>query len=117
MHLPDQILESLFELAALLGQQNDYEEILRLTSQKAASFLNAETAIIMMINPRTRQTIKTFFKKEHGVDPGKYNTVQTFVSGWVIKNNQPFESPDIRTDGRFAKNLFKSIPSTSVLAL
>jgi hypothetical protein len=48
-----QKLATLVELAAVLSQQNEYEEILRVVAQKAAGLLNAETAVIMMINPQT----------------------------------------------------------------
>ncbi len=56
-----QKLENLVEVAAVLSQQNEYEEILRVVAQKVAGLLNAETAVIMMINPQTRQTVKTIF--------------------------------------------------------
>ena len=47
-------LESLLELAQILGQQGDFSEVLRLVVEKAASLAHAEAALIMMINPRTR---------------------------------------------------------------
>ena len=33
-------LESLLDLAQLLGQQNDYEEVLRLVAEKASNLVN-----------------------------------------------------------------------------
>jgi len=36
-------LESLLELASILEQQNDFQEVLRLVTQKAASLMEAET--------------------------------------------------------------------------
>ena len=47
-------LESLVELAQMLGQQNDYEEVLRLVVEKASSLVNSDASLIMMINPKTR---------------------------------------------------------------
>ena len=112
-----QKLERLFELASILGQQNDYQEILRLISQKASSLLDAQNAILMMINPRTRQTVKTIFNEVgEGNQPG-FNGLQTHVSGWVIKNKQSFKSENIKTDKRFSKNLFKDISIESVLGV
>ena len=49
-------LDSLLELAMLLGQQNDFQEILRLTMKKVVSLCNTDFALIMMINPQTRNT-------------------------------------------------------------
>ncbi len=57
--------EILFELAAILGHQNDFEGILRLVSTKTCVLVDAEAASIMMINPRTQDTIKTIVKKAH----------------------------------------------------
>ncbi len=57
-------LESLIELASVLAKQNDYQETLRLVAEKASSLLKAETTLIMMINPRTRETVKTLYKED-----------------------------------------------------
>ena len=56
--------DALFELAQTLCHQNNFEEILRLITQKAANLLDAEIASIMMINPRTHQTLKTVFSEK-----------------------------------------------------
>ena len=52
-------IESLIELATILEQQNDFQEILRIVTRKATNLLQAETALVMMINPQTRETVKT----------------------------------------------------------
>ncbi len=109
-------MESIFELADLLGRQNDFQEILRLVAQKAASLLQAETASIMMINPQTRHTVKTILQEGDGVEDQRYHTVHTHVGGWVIKQQQPFASADLKTDARFAKKLFEHSPVAAVLA-
>jgi transcriptional regulator with GAF, ATPase, and Fis domain len=58
----NQRLAVLVEVAEILGQESDFHEILRLVANKAASLLSAEIALIMMINPLTRQTVKTVIK-------------------------------------------------------
>jgi transcriptional regulator with GAF, ATPase, and Fis domain len=112
-----QKLERLVELAAILSRQNDFQEVLRLTAQKAAILLQGETAALMMINPRTRQTVKTVFKEIPEGDQPDYHALQIQVSGWVIKNNRSFMSEDICSDSRFSKNLFSGIPIKSVLGV
>jgi len=52
-------MESLTDLAEILCEQNDFDEVLRLVALKATSFFKAQSTSLMMINPRTRQTIKT----------------------------------------------------------
>jgi len=46
--------ESLFELAVILGRQNEFKEILRIVSTKASALVGADVASILMINPQTR---------------------------------------------------------------
>lgn len=111
-------LESLIELASILEQQNDYEEVLRLVTQKASNLMRAEVVLIMMINPQTRQTVKTVYKEGKGVDEvhnRQYHFMHTNISGWVIENNRAFLTEDINIDHRFRKHLFKSISLKSVM--
>ncbi len=116
MESETQKLENLIELAAVLSQQNDFQEILRVVAQKAASLLNAEAATIMMINPQTRQTVKTIFKEEGAGLDRRHHAVHTHVGGWVIKKQQPFASANLKADDRFAKSLFENLPEQAVLA-
>lgn len=109
--------ESLLELAVILSQQTDFQEILRVTAQKAASLLNAETATIMMINPQTRNTVRTVMREGREDDPQQFHAVQTHVSGWIIKHQRPFASADLKTDPSFARNLFAGIPIKTALGV
>ncbi|MFQ5864485.1 MAG: hypothetical protein ACE5IW_04560 [bacterium] len=59
--MENQKSDKLVELALILSQQNDYEEILRLVAQKAAGLMRADMALIMMINSQTRETVKTIY--------------------------------------------------------
>ena len=110
-------LESLLELASILEQQNDFQEVLRLTTQKAATLMEAETALIMMINPSTRETIKTIFREERGTNNKRYQFVHTYFSGWVLENRQAFVSEDIQNDSRFNKDILKGLPLKSVMCV
>ena len=53
-------LESIIELVQILNQQSSFEEILRIICVKAIQLLDADSAKVMMLNPQTKQTIKTF---------------------------------------------------------
>ncbi|NIS39086.1 GAF domain-containing protein [Candidatus Saccharibacteria bacterium] len=109
--------EVLFELAAILGQQNDFEEILRLISSKACTLIDAELASIMMINPRTQNTVKTIVKEGSPSKSKYYQLVQTNVIGWVATTKKSFLSPDIKKDSRFRKGLFKDEAVHSVICV
>ena len=53
--------EDLIEFAKILGQQTDFKEIIRLVANSTAQLLNADIALILMLNPDTHKTIKTIF--------------------------------------------------------
>lgn len=108
-------LESLINLASVLAQQSDYEQVLRLVVQKASSLMNADDALIMMINPQTRQTIKTLYKTGIENKNRQYQLVHLNISGWVIQHNQSLLTENIHKDTRFRRNLFKNVPVKSVV--
>jgi Nif-specific regulatory protein len=107
-------LDSLLELASILEQQNDFQEVLRLTTQKAASLMEAETALVMMINPSTRETVKTIYREDRGTDNKSYQFIHTYFSGWVFDNRQGFLAENIQTDTRFNNDILKGLPLKSV---
>ena len=73
-----QKLESIIDMASVLSKQSDFQEILRLVTQKAAALFNAETALVMMINPSTRETVKTLYREGGGPDSRPYQLLHTF---------------------------------------
>jgi len=110
-------LESLIELASVLANQNDFHETLRLVTEEASGLLKAETTLIMMINPRTRETVKTLYKDVEESENEPYKFVHAYLSGWTIANNTGFLSENIREDSRFNKELFKDINLQSVMCV
>ena len=109
-------LESLIELAQILGQQSDYEEVLRLVVEKASQLVNSDSALVMMINPKTRDTIKTIYSERNSEDTQNH-FVHINISGWVILNNSSLLSADIKSDNRFRKNLFEKTNAKSALCV
>jgi transcriptional regulator with GAF, ATPase, and Fis domain len=108
-------VESLIDLASILENEGDYQQILQLISQKAAIYFQSDFAIIMMINPQTHQTVKTIFSEGEKTNRDKNRIVHTNVCGWVIKNNETLMSVNIKKDNRFRKNLLKNSSYISVL--
>ena len=109
-------LESLIELAQILGRQSDYEEVIRLVVEKASSLVNSDSALIMMINPKTRNTIKTIYA-ERKIDDEQNHFIHTNISGWVVLNNRSLLSENIKTDIRFRKKLFDKFQTKSVICV
>jgi transcriptional regulator with GAF, ATPase, and Fis domain len=107
----------LIDLAYALSQQNHFEEILRLVAQRTAALLHGQTALIMMVNPQTRQTVKTVVREGREDQEVKYRAVQDQINGWIMKFNQPLLSQDIKNDPRFAKVKFGDLAIKSVVAV
>jgi len=110
-------LYALIELASLLSQQSDFQEVLRLITQKASAIIKCDYALIMMLNPRTHQTVKTIFAEGKEPRDKKNHFVHTNITGWVINNNCSFLTKDIHSDNRFQKNLFKNMEIRSAICV
>lgn len=110
-------LNQIMEMALMLGQQNDFQEILRLTTQKAAIIVNSEEALIMMLNPQTHQTVKTIYSKDSEVSKQRDHLAHISVSGWVMKYQQSLLSEDIKTDIRFRQSRFKDTSMKTVMCV
>jgi Nif-specific regulatory protein len=110
-------LYSLIELASVLGQQADFQEVLRLITQKALTIVKCDYALIMMLNPRTHQTVKTIFAEGNESRNKKNHFLHTNITGWVINNNRAFLTRDIHSDKRFQKNLFKNLEIRSAICV
>lgn len=110
-------LAQLLDLAELLSQQHSFEEILRMVAQQTAALLQAQTTLIMMMNPQTRETIKTVVREGRVADDRRYHVVQKQISGWLIKYDQPLLSPDLSKDARFAHAKFANLPVKSAMAV
>ena len=109
--------ESLFELATVLGRQNEFNEILRIVSTKASTLVDADVATIMMLNPHTQDTIKTIYKDGNETNDKHEKLVRTNVIGLMLKDKQPFFSANLGKDQRFRKDLFKATTIKSVIAV
>ena len=106
--------KNLLELAKILGQQTEYKEVLRLVANKASQLLKADLALILMLNPDTRKTVKTIYKNGQSIEQKEYRKIHSYVSGWIINNQQPIFSEDIQNDKRFASGLFENTPIKAV---
>jgi transcriptional regulator with GAF, ATPase, and Fis domain len=103
MDRASQKLENLLELAIILGQQNDFQEALRVIVQHATALFDADIASILVLNPATQHTIKTIMKEGESLEQKRLRHAQSAIAGWVLKNKQPFLSADLETDDRFVE--------------
>ena len=93
--------ENLLELAQVMNQQIDFEEILNVLTKRSADMLKAEVVLILMVNPRTHKTVKTIFNEGQKNSGRKYRLAQNLISGWVMDNEKSLLINDIESDDRF----------------
>jgi transcriptional regulator with GAF, ATPase, and Fis domain len=103
-----QKLEELVDLAALLNRQNEIPEAIRLIADKAASFFQAEKSFLLLVNPRTRETVRTVNRLAGRSADAALHEVQTYTSGWIIRYQQNLLSEDLSQDDRFKAVVFKN---------
>lgn len=113
--IPNQ--DNLLELAKTLIRQTNFQEVLRLVANKSSQFLRADQALILMVNPATRETIKTIMRNGKSMESDNCREIYTNVSGWILHYKKSFLSKDIHKDKRFSKDLFKSINVTSIIGV
>lgn len=109
-------LESILELASLLNEQKDFEEILRVTTSKASEIFNSSSASIVMVNPTTDHTIKTIIRNGEEFGKRRQHLIQTNVIGWMNKHNSSFISQNLKSDDRFRSYIFDDYDSCSVIS-
>lgn len=93
----------LLDFVVMLSSQSNFEEILRLTAHKTTDILRAESALVMMINPGTHETIKTVIHEGKKADSPGLDSLESQITGWMMENQPSFISADIKQDDRFAK--------------
>ena len=109
-----ELLQQQFEFAKILRQQTNFQEVLRLVAHNSTQMLKADLAIILMLNPDTRETMKTLYKDGKSIEQKGYQDIHIHVGGWITSKSKPFLSPNIQKDDRFVKGLFDSVPVKSV---
>ena len=109
--------EDLFEFAKILSYQTDFNEVLRLVAHQSTQFLRADLALILMVNPDTRETVKTVMRDGKYSEQEEYRTIHINVGGWIINYRKSFFSKDIHNDKRFLKGQFDDVVVKSVIGV
>ncbi len=108
------ILPTLIEMAKNLGQQTNFKETLRVVAHQSAHLLEADLALVLMLNPETRETVRTIVRDGKSIEQKEYREIHIHVGGWIISKGTFFISKDIQRENRFARGLFDNVPAKSV---
>jgi transcriptional regulator with GAF, ATPase, and Fis domain len=108
--------ETLFELISILNNLNDFDEIVRLLTEKITTGLQADAAFIMMVNPDTQRTIKTaMYTGSIQIDKNIRN-LKMQITGWMSNNESSLLSENIIKDDRFLNLKLNDLDIQSVIA-
>jgi len=101
----------------MLAQQTDYNEMLRLVAHQAAKSVYADLALVIMVNPDTRETIKTVIRHGRYAGQDEYREININVGGWILNYKKTFISQNIHRDDRFEKGTFENKELFSVIGV
>jgi transcriptional regulator with GAF, ATPase, and Fis domain len=102
------ILDKIIEIAEVLNHESAFEEMLRVISEKTLQLFDCDYVHILVLNPQTKNTVKTVIKDERKLNLSSLHLVNINISGWVLKNKKSFISNDLPNDNRFAAGLLKN---------
>lgn len=109
--------ERVLDLATILGNQAEYETMLKLVTETTTELLDADIVSVVMINPRTQHTLKTVIKSQKEENEKSYQLLRANVIGWCMVRNQVFFSENINQDDRFRKGVFGKNTLRSVICV
>jgi GAF domain-containing protein len=117
MHNSSYIQDHLIDLAVVLSRQEKYNEILRIVNQQAAHLFLADLSTILMLNPKTRHTVKTIIRDGTEIEQKQQHILQRSILGWVLLHHQSLLSDNILKDDRFSKYDFNGLTIGAVLCV
>ncbi len=107
------VLEQITDLALLLGQHSDFDEMVRLATTKALALFRADTVSIVMLNPQTQHTRKTIALAAEGNTDKRLHLIHMTVIGWSLREKQSFLTVGIADDPRFQNVHVRGTPFRS----
>jgi len=110
-------LYSSIEFADFLSRQTDLKQIIELVAHQATLIVPADISLIMMMNPRTRETMKTIYSQRGAKFEGDLHFLHTNICGWVIKNKRAYFSENIQTENHFQKEILKKLPFSAAICV
>lgn len=114
-HQYNNLINEIIDLAALLNRIPEFEEILRIISEKSIQIFRCDYVHISVLNPQTQNTVKTVIRDQKNIDLKNLHFININISGWILKKRKHFISDDITADERFTKGLLKDCGTKSAL--
>jgi len=94
-------LTVLNELAIAASSALEVDQILDIIMQKSVKAVQAEQGSIMLVTPQQESPLKTLIRHKDFSGSLQSYKVGSFITGWVLKNNQPLIIENLAKDERF----------------
>ncbi len=106
-----------FDFLEIIGRITDFDEILGLITRKAVDFFPADYVSLVMVNPKTRNTMRTLFSaKLKGRSPVTHH-IQSSIIDWISRKNTPFVSHDMTQEKRLRGDLVRNSDIRSAMCI
>ena len=94
-------LTVLNELAIAASSALEVDQILDIIMQKSVKAVQAEQGSIMLVTPNQDSPLQTLIRHKDFSGSLQSYKVGSFITGWVLKNNQPLIIENLADDERF----------------
>ncbi len=94
-------LQLLNEIAIAAGNSQSTDQTLNTIVQKILRAVNAEQGSIMLLTDDQNDPFKTFLHREDFSSLKPHYRINTSISGWVLKNEEPLLIKNLSNDNRF----------------
>ena len=94
-------LQLLNEIAIAAGNSANVDQTLNTIVQKILRAVNAEQGSIMLLTDDQNDPFRTFLRKEDFSTLKPHYRINTSISGWVLKNEEPLLIKNLSKDNRF----------------
>jgi transcriptional regulator with GAF, ATPase, and Fis domain len=113
----NEVYVELVTLASMLNRETDIHNLVQQATDQIARMMQAEHVILLLLNPRTRGTIRTINRAGSNPADRELHQIQQQISGWVMKYQKGLFSEQLGADERFPGLRSTTLRHGSVLAV
>ena len=110
-------LAELIRLAARLNQARGTGAIVTLITETAAGLFKDGDLFLYMVNPQTRETIRTIHRQSLKEADPQLREIETNTGGWIMRHSRSLLSPDLLHDERFKGMKLKTQSRVSAMGI
>ncbi len=109
-------LAEMVRLAARLNRIKEAAAIVTAVTESAATLFKAEHVFLYMLNPQTRETVRTINRLSRKQDDAQLREIETNTGGWIMRYGKSLLSAELAGDERF-RTLKTTVAARSVMGI